>query len=59
MLKTTKEKIKEELGSSGIEFEEVEWNENALIIKNVVEDEINALEESRNKIKIIRNKYFK
>ncbi len=42
-IKTTKERIKEELGSSGIEFEEVAWNENALVIKNANESEIRKL----------------
>ena len=39
-IKTTKEKIKECLNQDKIEFQEVEWNRDALIIKNAREEEI-------------------
>ena len=42
-IKTTKEKIKECLNQAKIEFQEVEWNKDALIIKNVREEEIRKL----------------
>ena len=43
-IKAEKERIKEELTKNGIKFKEVEWNENALIIENVREEEIEKLE---------------
>ena len=43
-IKTTKEKIKECLNQAKIEFQEVEWNRDALIIKNAREEEIRKLE---------------
>lgn len=43
-IKASKEKVKEELIKSKIEFKEVEWNENALIIEKVREEEIKKLE---------------
>ena len=43
-IKTTKEKIKECLNQNKIEFQEVEWNRDALIIKNAREEEIRKLE---------------
>ena len=43
-IKTTKEKIKECLNQANIEFQEVEWNRDALIIKNAREEEIRKLE---------------
>ena len=43
-IKTTKEKIKECLNQNEIEFQEVEWNRDALIIKNAREEEIRKLE---------------
>lgn len=43
-IKSNKEKVKEELIKSKIEFKEVEWNENALIIEKVREEEIKKLE---------------
>ena len=42
-IKTTKEKIKECLNQAKIEFQEVEWNRDALIIKNAREEEIRKL----------------
>ena len=42
-IKTTKEKIKEGLNQAKIEFQEVEWNRDALIIKNAREEEIRKL----------------
>lgn len=43
-IKNTKEKIKECLNQAKIEFQEVEWNRDALIIKNAREEEIRKLE---------------
>ena len=43
-IKNTKEKIKECLNQAKIEFQEVEWNRDALIIKNAVDEEIRKLE---------------
>lgn len=43
-IKASKEKVKEELIKSKIEFKEVGWNENALIIEKVREEEIKKLE---------------
>ncbi len=43
-IKTTKEKIKECLNQAKIEFQEIEWNRDALIIKNAREEEIRKLE---------------
>ena len=43
-IKATKEKIKNELKDAGIEFREIEWNKDALIIKEVREEEIKKLE---------------
>ena len=43
-IKTTKEKIKECLNQAKIEFQEVDWNRDALIIKNAREEEIRKLE---------------
>ena len=43
-IKTTKEKVKECLNQAKIEFQEVEWNIDALIIKNAREEEIRKLE---------------
>ena len=42
-LKTCKEEVLKELTENNIKFEEVEWNDNALIIKDVVEDDIRKL----------------
>ena len=42
-IKTTKEKIKECLNQAKIEFQEVEWNRDALIIKHSREEEIRKL----------------
>ena len=47
-IKTTKEKIKECLNQAKIEFKEVEWNRDALIIKNAREEEIRKLEIYKN-----------
>lgn len=43
-IKATNEKIKNELKDAGIEFREIEWNKDALIIKEVREEEIKKLE---------------
>ena len=43
-LKTSLEKVKEKLDEAQIEYETVSWYENALIIKNVREEEIRKLE---------------
>ena len=43
-IKTTKEKIKECLNQAKIEFQEVDWNRDALIIKNAREEEIRKLD---------------
>lgn len=43
-IKATKEKIKECLNQAKIEFQEVEWNRDALIIKDAREEEIRKLE---------------
>ena len=43
-LKTSLEKVKEKLAEAQIEYETVSWYENALIIKNVREEEIRKLE---------------
>lgn len=43
-IKATNEKIKNELKEAGIEFQEIEWNKDALIIKDVREEEIKKLE---------------
>ena len=43
-IKTNKENIKNKLKEAGIEIEDVSWYEDALIIKNVREDEIKKLE---------------
>ena len=42
-LKTDKEKVIKELKESNIEFEEVKWNNDAIIIKNVLEEDIRKL----------------
>lgn len=47
-IKTIKEKIKECLNQAKIEFKEVEWNRDALIIKNAREEEIRKLEIYKN-----------
>ena len=43
-IKSDKEKIKNKLQEAGIEYEEVSWYRDALIIKNVREEEIKKLE---------------
>lgn len=43
-LKTTSSKIEAELAKNNIEFERVNWNKDAFIIKNVSEKEIQKLE---------------
>ena len=43
-LKSSVEKIEEELRKNGIEYEKVKWSKEAFIIKNVREKEIQALE---------------
>ena len=43
-IKATNEKIKNELKEAGIKFQEIEWNKDALIIKEVREEEIKKLE---------------
>jgi len=43
-IKSTKEEIKQILNTNKIEFEEVNWNENALIIKNVTEQDLKNLD---------------
>lgn len=43
-IKTTTESIKNNLNESGIEYEKVDWFEEALIIKNVREEKIKKLE---------------
>lgn len=47
-IKTTKEKIKECLNQAKIEFQEVEWNRDALIIKSTREEEIRKLKTYEN-----------
>ena len=42
-LKTDKEKVIKELKESNIEFEEVKWNNDAIIIKNALEEDIRKL----------------
>lgn len=42
-IKSSLEKVKNELEKNNIEYENVEWNKDALIIKNVREDEIRKL----------------
>lgn len=42
-IKATNEEIKQELKNSNIEYEEVEWYKDALIIKNVKENEIRKM----------------
>lgn len=42
-IKSSLEKVKNELEKRSIEYENVEWNKDALIIKNVREDEIRKL----------------
>lgn len=42
-IKATNEEIKQELKNSNIEYEEVEWYKDALIIKNVRENEIRKM----------------
>ena len=42
-LKTDKEKVIKKLKESNIEFEEVKWNNDAIIIKNVLEEDIRKL----------------
>ena len=42
-IKVTNEEIKQELKNSNIEYEEVEWYKDALIIKNVRENEIRKM----------------
>ena len=44
IIKADKEKIKDKLQEAGIQYEDVSWYEDALIIKNVREDEIKKLE---------------
>ena len=43
-LKATVEKVKTELEQAGIEYEQVEWNKDALIIKNASETDIRKLD---------------
>ena len=43
-IKSNKEKIKQTLQEAGIEVEDVSWNKDAFIIKNVREDEIKKLD---------------
>ena len=43
IIKSSLEKVKNELEKNNIEYENVEWNKDALIIKNVREDEIRKL----------------
>ena len=43
-IKSSKEKVEEILKSQNIEFEKVSWSEDAFIIKNVREDEIQKLD---------------
>jgi len=43
-IKSSKEKVEEVLKSQNIEFEKVSWSEDAFIIKNVREDEIQKLD---------------
>lgn len=43
-LKTNSDKIKEKLNEAKIEYEEVGWNENALIIKNAKEEDIRKID---------------
>jgi len=43
-IKSNKENIKQKLQEAGIETEDVSWNKEALIIKNVREDEIKKLD---------------
>jgi len=43
-LKISLEKVKEKLAEAQIEYETISWYENALIIKNVREEEIRKLE---------------
>lgn len=43
-IKVTVEEIKNKLSEAGIEYEEVNWSKEALIIKNVREEEIKKLE---------------
>ena len=43
ILKTTKDNVKKELEKSKIKYKDVSWNEQALIIENVREDEIKKL----------------
>lgn len=50
-IKTTVDNVKEELIKDGIEYEEVNWYKEALIIRNVREDEIK-------KLKIYENGYI-
>lgn len=47
-IKTTTKEIKSKLDESGIEVKEVEWNKDALIIKNIREEEIQKLEMYKN-----------
>ena len=47
-IKATTKEIKSKLDESGIEVEEVEWNKDALIIKNIREEEIQKLEMYKN-----------
>lgn len=42
-IKSSLEKVKNELEKNNIEYENVEWNKDALIIKNIREDEIRKL----------------
>ena len=43
-LKTNKIKIIKELIENNIEYEEIKWNNDAIIIKNVLEEDIRKLE---------------
>jgi len=47
-LKTDKEKVKYSLKNVGINFEEVEWYDDALIIKNAIEEDIQKLDIYKN-----------
>lgn len=47
-IKTTTKEIKSKLDESGIEVKEAEWNKDALIIKNIREEEIQKLEMYKN-----------
>lgn len=44
LLKTNAEKIKQELEKAEIKYKEVEWSKEALILENVIEDQIRNLD---------------